>query len=144
MTNLKSFFILDGTIGRKQFIVNLGWMILYSSLYILVLGILHIVFEVNKYNIVFFVIMWLIFLLTYIYVAWVNYAKRFWDILGDKGNAIFYSIAIWIANNVTAFIPVVKYLGIVFAIAVFALLLFKKGKLVLVHENTGKQEENVA
>lgn len=131
MVNLKSFFILDGPIGRKQFIINIGYMFLYCFIYCLVLVILHSSFEVNKYNIAFFAIMWLILLVSYIYVAWVNYAKRFWDVIGDKGNAIFYSIAIWIASNVTPFIPVVKYVAIVFVAIVFLVLLFKKGKLVL-------------
>jgi hypothetical protein len=106
--------------------------------------ILHASFEVTSYNIALFIIMWGILLISSIYVGWVNYTKRLWDILGDKGNAIFYSIAIWIANNVSGFIPVVKYIGVVFSISVLALLLFKKGKLVLVHENIGKQEDNVA
>jgi hypothetical protein len=100
--------------------------------------IFHTFVEVNKYNLILFIILWAIYLIPTLYITWVNLTKRIWDLIGDKTNAIFYASALWIASITTSFIPVVKYIWIALAIVISCILLFKKGRLI----NHNKQKKD--
>ena len=126
----KQFLKLDGPIGRKQYFFVILFLYAYTFISTIILVIFHTFVEVNKYNLILFIILWTLYLIPTLYITWVNLTKRIWDLIGDKTNAIFYASALWIASIATSFIPVVKYIWTVLAIVISCILLFKKGQLL--------------
>lgn len=135
------FFKLDGPIGRKKYLVTVLALFGYTLIASFVIGILHLLIELNRYSLPLFIALWGILLLATLVLTWINFVKRAWDILGDKSNAIFYTSIIWIANIAINFIPVVKYLTIVISIAIAAILIFKDGKLIKTKNKTKNEAE---
>lgn len=130
------FFKLDGPIGRKKYIITALALFGYFLIASFVIGILHLLIELNRYSLPLFIALWGILLLATLVLTWINCVKRAWDILGDRANAIFYTSIILIANIAINFIPVVKYLTIVISIAIAAILIFKNGKLIKTKNKT--------
>jgi hypothetical protein len=130
MNEGKNILKIDGPISNKTFLKNALVIFGYAFFSAAVLGLLHLVFEVTRYNLLFFATFWIILILLLIYTSWLNFTKRIWDILGDKTNAIFYSGALLIANIAMSFIPVLCYIGLGLSFTVACILIFKKGKLV--------------
>lgn len=126
----RNIFKLDGPIGRKTFLKSALFIACYISFVTLVIVLLHFIFELNKYTLIPFIILWVALFIFSIYTSCLNFAKRFWDLFGNKADAIFYAIAIFIINFAYPFIPIIKYVGIVFSIVVLILLLMKDGKLI--------------
>ncbi len=137
----KNILKIDGPIGKKNFLKNALVIFGYSFCGSAVLGLLHLLFEVTRYNIIFFAIFWLVLVLLLTYTSWLNFTKRIWDLIGDKGNAIFYSSALFIANIAISFIPAICYIGIILTLIIACVLVFKKGKLVDIQT---KNDNNVA
>ncbi len=136
----KNIFKLDGPISRKTFITTMGIILGYTVFASILFALLQAVFEPNKFTIILFVGLVAAFFISLLYTSWLNYTKRIWDILGDKGNAIFYSIAIFIANVAFGFIPALKIVGLIFSISVLLVLLLKKGKFVKVKKAKVKED----
>ena len=130
MNEGKNILKIDGPISNKAFLKNLFIIFGYSTFGLILMLLIHLAIELTRYTLAFFIILWVFLILLIIYTAWINFLKRIWDIIGDKGNAIFYTIALFIANISIGFIPIVRYFGIVFSIAVLSFLAIKKGKIV--------------
>ena len=130
MNEGKNILKIDGPIGNKTFLKNIFIIFGYATFGLIIAILMHLAIELTRYTIVMFSAIWISLLLLILYTAWINFFKRIWDIIGDKGNAIFYTIALFIANIAIGFIPIVKYFGIIFSIAILCFLIFKKGKLV--------------
>jgi hypothetical protein len=130
MNEGKNILKIDGPISNKTFIKNMFIIFGYATFGLILTVLMHIAIELTRYTIVFFIAIWGLLALLILYTSWINFFKRIWDIIGDKGNAIFYTVALFIANISIGFIPIVKYFGIVFSIALLCFLAIKKGKLV--------------
>ena len=137
----KQFFKLDGPIGRKQYVMVVLFLSVYGFIASIILTLLHTFIEVNKYNLILFIILWAVAIIPICYATWINYSKRIWDLIGDKNNAIFYTTAFYIGCFAVSFIPIVKYFGIVFSLIVAGILLLKRGKLVLGNCKNKENEE---
>lgn len=125
-----SFFKLDGPIGRKKYLFVALLLTVYFSVAVVLMTIFHMLFQLNKYNLILFILLWLCVIVPSFIVLWVNLTKRLWDLIGDKSNAIFYASALWLISFTISFIPVLKILGIIVSVIVPCFLLFKKGKLI--------------
>lgn len=137
----KNILKLDGPISSKTFLKSAAIIFGYSFFACMVVSLLHFAFEITKYSFIFFIVVWTAIIILLAYTSWINFTKRIWDILGNKGNAIFYSLALLIANIAMGLIPIVCYLTFVLSIVVLGFLLFKKGKLV---ETQTKNNDEVA
>ena len=130
------FFKLDKPVGRKQYILTALSIFGYFFVASFVIGILHLLFELNRYSLPFFIILWAGLFIVTMYITWINYIKRIWDLLGDKTNAIFYGTTFLIANFAISYISILKYLAPVLCLVVTGFLLFKKGKLAQIETQT--------
>ena len=137
----RQFLKLDGPIGRKQFVLTLIFISVYSAIANVTLLALQAYIGINKYNLALFLLLWGVYLVSLTSITWVNYTKRLWDLLGDKSNAVFYSSAIWIASIAAAFIPVVRYIWFAIALLISFVLLLIKGKLITGYNDTNEDEE---
>lgn len=132
-----NIFKLDGPIGRKKFLIT---CLIICGLAVIAAAIgipIYATFDLTKYTLPIFLVLICIFTILSTYISWLNFAKRLWDLFGDKNKGIFYAIAIWLINISTSFITFMKinYIGMIFGWIVFAILIFKKGKIA------GKTEE---
>lgn len=139
-----NIFKLDKPNSRKDFIFT--W--LYISAYTLIIGIVTalIIYTIGLTDVTrpIFLVLAILFTIISVYISWLNYAKRLWDITNNKADAIFYAIAIWVANIAMNFIPYLSIVGTIFSIVVLILLFFKKGKpqTEQVVETNNEQENN--
>lgn len=121
---MANIFKVDEAIGRKQFLITLIVIFVYALLAAIAVVCAQNFFDVNKFTAYTITAFAIISIITLFYLSWLNYVKRIWDLIGDKYKAIFYVSAWWIANIAMGFIPVLRYVSIVFSIAILALCLF--------------------
>lgn len=125
----KNIFKFDGPIGRATFLKTVGIQLLIT---LIVVGINYCIqinfgFEAMKYTI--YIITGVVSILL-LYIMFLNYAKRIYDLIKDKNKAIFYTIVIVIASMAMKLIPILNIIDIITTIAIILVLLFAKGELV--------------
>ena len=89
--------------------------------------------------------MYIIYFIFIVYVSFLNYSKRIYDLLGVKSKAIFYTIAFWLINILISNINLLKYPGLIISLSILILLFVKQGKLVPIIKsecNTDEKENN--
>ena len=59
-----NFFKINTPIGRKQFFINSLIIGVYAFTCVAIIFTLHAFFEVNKYNLILFILLWGIFIIT--------------------------------------------------------------------------------
>lgn len=122
----ESIFKIDGPINRIKFFwtsVGLGIytaisMVLYWAIYLgfCRYGGLGVIFLICVFSI--------IYLLPFLYLTFVNYSKRLYDITGSKQKGIIFSLVLIILMGALGFV------SIWFPIIAYLVILFKRGKLV--------------
>lgn len=126
-------FLADKPIGRMSFFKAMLSLTVVSFIVYLLISFIYYMIDTNHPEwtyLIWFLLIFAVFVITYLYLCFINYTKRLFDITGDKQRAIFYCSAIFIGVFASLFIPVVNIIGIISSIAIFLTLLFKKGKLV--------------
>ena len=125
----KNIFLYDGPVNRLWFIVTILGIFIVSFIFLIIFAFLHEMYgEIS--NIPVFIAVLSVYALIILYISILNYSKRVYDIIADKQKAMFYTIAIFIANFATGFIPVVKYIWTAAAMIIFITLLVLPGKLL--------------
>ena len=118
-----NFLKIDTPIGKLKFFVNS--VIIFITQIIILFGIycvgsnFHVSPSLYWFTFAVFIFFFYLFL--------VNYAKRLWDILGNKRFAIIVSILLMMLNFIVYYSSVVSFIA---SFAAFLALLFIPGKLI--------------
>lgn len=137
----KNLFLLDGPIGRLQFIKTIAITLAVGLLICIVNGLILLLFGYTKYTKIAYYIIWSLFTISFFYITIINTTKRLYDIIGTKDKAIFYTIIIYIIHFTVPLIPFLKYTSIIFALIINAVLLFKQGKYICPTKKEKPNEE---
>ncbi len=118
-----NFLKIDTPIGKLKFFVNS--VIIFITQIIILFGI----YCVGSNFYVSPSLYWFTFavFIFFFYLFLVNYAKRLWDILGNKRFAIIVSILLMMLNFIVYYSSVVSFIA---SFAAFLVLLFIPGKLI--------------
>ncbi len=124
-----NIFLYNGPVSRLYFIITVFMILLWSFAYMY--AFLYLYEEFGTVNhLPLFIGFGIAYLIITIYLSVLNYAKRVYDLIGDKQKAMFYTILWYIANTAAAFIPVVNYIFVGLSALLFIFLVVKRGKLV--------------
>lgn len=121
---MANIFKLDKPISRKYFIITLGILLFYTIFTVIVLTCARYFLDINKITAIIIYIIAILSCLTLFYINWINYVKRIWDLTKNKQKSIFYVSAWFIASFAMGFIPVLRYVGIIISLAIFAICIF--------------------
>lgn len=122
-----SILKLNCPIGKLKFFVNSLILFAAQLLTIALYFAFYYAFVKNPTTFLILLVMFgIIFGLPLIYLNFVNYAKRLWDITADKKTAILATTVIFVASFSAIFLPTtfLFWLGIYFA------MIFTNGKMV--------------
>lgn len=139
----KNIFKLDGPIGRKRFITTLLVLLIANIIVMLITALIILPFGVNIYTFPICMTIASLFLIVALYISILNYIKRFFDIVGRKDRAIFYTLAIQISALAISFIPSIRYLGLTINIVILLFCLLKQGKLIQPTPTQATDEQQV-
>lgn len=107
----KNIFLLDGPIGRKDFLIFLALLFIYIFLFRALMVAIAAFVGVNVYSKYILRILLIIYVLLLSYLKIVNYSKRLFDIIGDSiWKSFLYIILIQVASIAMAYIPILKYI----------------------------------
>lgn len=123
---------IDGPIGRIEFFKTYVLLILFTIIFYAILGCFFNYFDEKHPQLTYlpwFVLIVICATIFSIYISFINYVKRIFDFVGDKQHAIFYTFAIFIGSIAASIIPVINIISTFASIAIFMVLLFKKGNL---------------
>lgn len=127
----KNIFLLDGPIGRLQFLKTFAIIFAAGLPIILVNFILLITFGITKYTQITYYTLWITYMVFAFYCIWIAGAKRLFDIIGEKDKAIFYIIIIWILHFTLPLIPFLKYTSVIVSTIINFILVLKQGKYII-------------
>lgn len=121
-----SILKIDFPIGKLKFFVN---SLILLAVQLLVIGTylgFYFYFKSPTAFIVLLIVFGVLFFLPLVYLNFVNYAKRLWDITGERKTSIIITAVIFILSLIGIFLPLsfIIWLGIYFA------MIFTPGKLV--------------
>ena len=125
----RNIFRYDYPVGRLGFILNTFLILIIAVVFMFISKYIYIQFDTND-NLPILMSLLILIVLFIAYLGLINFAKRFYDLFGDKQKGLFYAAAFYIINTASSFIPVVRYLDIVFAAVVLLILVVKPGKLI--------------
>ena len=100
-----SILKIDFPIGKLKFFVN---SLILLAIQVLVIGTylgFYFYFKSPTAFVVLLITFGILFFIPLIYLNFVNYAKRLWDITGNFKNAILLTLAIFIFSTVSIFLP---------------------------------------
>ena len=129
MNECKNLFLYGGPIGRKWFIINLFFYVLIAVACSFVLFLIRNIWGINIYTKIIMIGLLIVFLLFTLYLAIVNYAKRLYDITGQKGKSLLYVILFYIGLYALGYIPYLAIVSRVLGICAVLFLCIKKGNL---------------
>lgn len=129
MKECKNMFLYGGPIGRKWFIINLFFYFLIAVACSFILFLIHYIWGINIYTKVIMIGLMVIFMLFTIYLAIVNYAKRLYDIIGQKGKSLLYVILAYVGLCALGYISHFAIVSRILGICAILFLCIKKGKL---------------
>lgn len=138
----KNIFLLDGPIGRLQFIKTYAIVLCFCLLILIIDTIVISLFGRTKYTDLTSTMLLALYIIITLYVLWIAYAKRLYDIIGTKDKAIFYATIIFGIRFALYFIDFWKYSSLIFTIIISAILLFKQGKYIKPKQKEKTDEEN--
>lgn len=127
----KNLFIVDGPIGRMQLLITYAILLGIGIPFGLAVSIIVGLFGLTKYTQIAFYILLFLYITPSLYVFYVASAKRLYDIIGNKKDAIFYTVMIFLAKLAIPFIPFLNIPGKIFTIIILAILLLLPGKYIL-------------
>lgn len=118
-----NFLKIDTPIGKLKFFVNSVFIFITQIIILFGIYCIGSNFHVNPS------LYWVSFVIFifFFYLFLVNYAKRLWDILGNKRFAIIVSILLMMLNFIVYYSSVVSFIA---SFAAFLALLFIPGKLI--------------
>ena len=122
---------IDVPISKLKFFVNSILIFVYSLLGVVVFYILSIVIGGTKGLLTAISVFLLIFILPTIYLHFVNYAKRIWDICQNKKASIILSSVLFILFLIVKFIFIYPILELIS----YFILLLMSGKQISNNEN---------
>ncbi len=125
----RNILIYDRPVGRLGFILTLLALFVIAIIFAVTYAFVYSFLSVEE-DLPIIIGLLALILIVFLYMSVINISKRLYDIIGDKAKGLFYAIAFYLINILCAFIPILKYIDLVFAIVVWIILLVKPGKLV--------------
>lgn len=118
-----NFLKIDTPIGKLKFFVNS--VIIFVAQIIVAIG-MYFVGSSFYINPSFYWISFVVFLF-FLYLFWVNYAKRLWDIMGNKKLAIIVAILLIMLSFTVYYSSILAF---ILNFVAFLILIFTSGKLI--------------
>lgn len=121
-----SIFKIDFPIGKLKFFVN---SLILLAIQLLAIGTylgFYFYFKSPTAFIVLLLVFGVLFFIPLVYLNFVNYAKRLWDITGERKASILTTSAIFILSFIIIFLP----LSFIFLLGIYFAMIFTPGKLV--------------
>lgn len=122
----ESIFKIDGPINRIKFFWTSVGLGIYTAISMVLYWAIYLGFcRFGGPGVIFLICIFsIIYLLPFLYLTFVNYSKRLYDITGSKQKGIIFSLILIVLMVALGFV------SIWFPIIVYLVILFKQGKLV--------------
>lgn len=124
-----NLFKMDGALSRSGFFIILTILFAYAIVLGAIILFIYLNLDINKY-IPLFVFIVFFGAISIAYISIIGYAKRLYDIIGNKQKALLYIIITFIGMMALSVIPILKYLGCILSLTILITLLVKKGQLI--------------
>lgn len=142
ITESKNLFKYDMPVGRKQFIINTLIIVLtYTLVFMLFCGLRLFLGA----SLPVAIILITLFLLTYLlmfYCMVINYAKRFYDITGDKQKSLLYVVLFFVLIFTLSFIKTLMIATFILTLILAGFALIKKGKILNFDKQKAETPQN--
>lgn len=122
----ESIFKIDGPINRIKFFWTSVGLGIYTAISMVLYWAIYLGFcRFGGPGVIFLICIFsIIYLLPFLYLTFVNYSKRLYDITGSKQKGIIFSLILIVLMVALGFV------SIWFPIIAYLVMLFKQGKLV--------------